>query len=59
MKLKQDLVRDIVLAIEADTSSLEDTIFLELNNGKSQEISYHVMLLYEAGLLVGQNESLL
>lgn len=59
MKLKKDLVRDILLAVEADSSSPEKSILLELESGTSQEIAYHVMLLHEAGLLFGQDESVL
>jgi hypothetical protein len=52
-------VRDIMLAVEADISSPEESISPELDNGTSQEIAYHVMRLHEAGLLAGQDESVL
>ena len=48
-----------MLAVEADISSPEESISPELDNGTSQEIAYHVMRLHEAGLLAGQDESVL
>ena len=52
-------MRDIMLAVEADTSRSEDSMSVELDNGTSQRIAYHVLLLYEAGLIAGQDESVL
>ncbi|QIB50071.1 MULTISPECIES: DUF2513 domain-containing protein [Pseudomonas] len=57
MKLDKDLVREILLAVEA--SSPGESITLSLENRTDQEISYHVLLLHEAGLLVGQDASVL
>lgn len=49
MKVDKDLVRDILLAVEAHDEP-EGLIALEINN-PSLIISYHVRLLDEAGLL--------
>lgn len=46
-------------AVEADTCSPEDSIFPQLGNGTPQEIAYPVMRLHEAGLLAGQDKSVL
>lgn len=57
MKLDKDLVREILLAIEASDHSPEESITLSLENRTPQEVSYHVMLLNEAGFLIGQDAS--
>nr|WP_176704158.1 DUF2513 domain-containing protein [Pseudomonas sp.]QDK64831.1 hypothetical protein pA16J1_p17 [Pseudomonas sp.] len=57
MKLDQDLVREILLAVEDTSHSPEESITLTLENRTSQEVSYHVMLLDEAGFLVGNDAS--
>ncbi len=59
MKLDKDLVREILLAVEASTHSPEQSISLSLENWTAQEISYHVLLLHEANLLVGRDASVL
>lgn len=59
MKLDKDLVREILLAVEDSDHSPEESIVLSLNNRTPQEVSYHVMLLHEAGLLVGRDASVL
>lgn len=59
MKLDKDLVREILLAVEDSSHSPDETITLSLDSHTPQEISYHVMLMHEAGLLVGRDASVL
>ncbi|KPX27187.1 MULTISPECIES: DUF2513 domain-containing protein [Pseudomonas] len=54
MKLDKDLVREILLAIEAYAEP-EGLIVLEIDDRPSEEVSYHVRLLDEAGLLAALN----
>lgn len=54
MKLDKDLVRDILLAIEAYDEP-EGLIELHIDDRSPEEISYHVRLLDEAGLLAALN----
>lgn len=60
MKRDFDLVRDILLSIE-DGKDANGHGFMRLNiPGRSQEeVSYHVGLLYEAGLVDAANSSAL
>jgi hypothetical protein len=57
MQLDKDLVREILLAVEASDHSPEEGITLSLENRTPQEVSYHVMLLSEAGFIIGQDAS--
>lgn len=50
MMLNKDLIREILLAVEADAEP-EGLIVLEMNNFSAKMISYHVRWLDEAGLL--------
>ena len=50
MKLNKDLVRKILLAVEAHEEP-EGLVALEMNKPSAEMISYHVRLLDEAGLL--------
>ncbi|NNJ16344.1 DUF2513 domain-containing protein [Pseudomonas putida CSV86] len=50
MKLDKDLVRDILLAVEAHDEP-DSWLPLEIPGKSDTETSYHVMLLAEAGLL--------
>lgn len=59
MKLDKDLVREILLAIEASNESPETVKHLDLEGRTQNEISYHVMLLDEAGLVIGQDATYL
>lgn len=59
MKLDKDLVREILLAIEASSDSPETGKHLDLEGRTQNEISYHIMLLDEAGLVVGQDATFL
>ena len=60
MKRDIDLVRDILLSIE-DGKDADGRGFMRLNiPGRSrEEVSYHVGLLYEAGLVEAANSSTL
>nr|WP_240997926.1 DUF2513 domain-containing protein [Pseudomonas viridiflava] len=49
MKLDKDLVREILLAIEASDKAPDSWIDLTIENRDDDEVSYHVMLLHEAG----------
>ena len=55
MKLDKDLVREILLAIEASDQTPDSWIDLAIDSHSEDEVSYHVMLLHEAGLIVAQD----
>ena len=55
MKLDKDLVREILLAIEASDQTPDSWIDLAIDSHSEDEFSYHVMLLHEAGLIVAQD----
>ena len=57
MKLDKDLVREILLAIEANSEDPVGCITLNLEDRDALEVSYHVMLLHEAGLILGTDSS--
>lgn len=57
MKLDKDLLREILLAVEDSSHSPEESVTLWLENRTPQEVFYHVMLLNEAGLLIGKDAS--
>lgn len=59
MKLDKDLVREILLAIEADTTDPKKGIDLKIEKLSPQIISYHVELLTEAGFLVSRDHAYL
>ena len=54
MKLEKELVREILLAIEAYDKPPLGWVELKLNERDPELVSYHVMLLDEAGLIQGQ-----
>lgn len=54
MQLDKDLVREILLAVEAHDEP-EGLIVLTIEDHSPEEVSYHVMHLNEAGLLVALN----
>jgi hypothetical protein len=51
MKREQDLIREILLAVEANDKNPLDWIELKIANYTKRQISYHVHLLDEAGYL--------
>lgn len=55
MKLDKDLVREILLAVEASDKTPDSWIDLALESHSNDEVSYHVMLLHEAGFIVAQD----
>ncbi|MGS7761400.1 DUF2513 domain-containing protein, partial [Escherichia coli] len=55
MKLDKDLVREILLAIEASKNDPKEEIDLVLKNRSPREISYHVLLLTEAGFVLSRD----
>ncbi|QHG68240.1 DUF2513 domain-containing protein [Pseudomonas putida] len=57
MRLNKELVREILLAVEASEKSPRSWINLSSEGHGEEVIAYHVMLLDEAGLLVGQDLS--
>lgn len=59
MKLDQDLVREILLAVEANKNDPKKGIDLVLKDRSSGEISYHVELLTEAGFLLSRDAAYL
>jgi len=57
MKRDMDLVREILLKVEESTNDPRGFITLDLPGRSPQEVSYHVMLLSEAGWLEASNHS--
>jgi hypothetical protein len=55
MKLDKDLVREILLAIEANDDEPTGWIVLEIEGHSPTHVSYHVQLLDEAGYLEAQD----
>ncbi|WP_456293247.1 DUF2513 domain-containing protein [Pseudomonas sp. AK106] len=55
MKLDKDLVREILLAIEASTKTPDSWIDLAIEGHSEDEVSYHVMLLHEARFIEAQD----
>ena len=55
MKLDKDLVREILLAVEASKNDPKEGIDLVLKNRSPREISYHVLLLTEAGFILSRD----
>lgn len=55
MKLEKELVRKILLAIEAHEGSPYDGVALEFDEYSERQVGYHVMLLVEAGYVVGED----
>ena len=51
MKRDMDLVREILLAIEASDDDPRAWIELDLPGRSKRELSYHVMLIHGAGLI--------
>lgn len=51
MKRDMDLIRDVLIAVEDDSNDPNSWIDIELPEHNSLEISYHIMLLDQAGLL--------
>lgn len=54
MKLDKDLVREILLAIEAHDQPPLGWMTLKLDGHDPELVSYHVMLLHEAGFILGE-----
>jgi len=52
LKLDKELVREILLAVEAHDEAL-GWMTLSIDGRAAKDVSYHVMLLDEAGLVVG------
>ena len=57
MKLDKELVREILLAVEASEEDPRASISLVVEGKTPMVVSYHVMLLHDAGLLVGQSHN--
>lgn len=55
MKRDMDLVREILLATEASETDPRAWVDIELEGRQKNEVSYHVQLLGEAGMLVVQD----
>lgn len=55
MQLDKDLVREILLAVEASKEDPSGWTQLNLEGREALEVSYHVMLLHEAGFIVGDD----
>jgi hypothetical protein len=59
MKLEKELVRKILLKVEDFEGETYDGVPLEFEDYTERQIAYHVMLLIEAGYLVGEDLSTL
>ncbi len=57
MKRDMDLIREILIATEASSKNPLGWVDIEIPGRTSTEIAYHVMLLDDAGLIVGQDLS--
>ena len=54
MKLDKDLLREILLAIEANDQPPLGWMTLKIDGQAPELVSYHVMLLHEAGFILGE-----
>lgn len=54
MRLDKDLIREILLAVEASNHDPSGWMELEIPGHTPEEVSYHVQLLDEAGFLEAQ-----
>ncbi|KPC37888.1 Uncharacterized protein AC509_2035 [Pseudomonas amygdali pv. morsprunorum] len=57
MQLNKELVREILLAIEADEATPQGWIDIEIDGHSAEKVAYHVLLLHEGGMLVAQDLS--
>ena len=57
MKLDKELVREVLLAIESSDHDPDDSIEVTVEGRSGREVSYHLMLLHEAGLVLGEDLS--
>lgn len=57
MKLEKELVRGILLAVESHEGSVYEAVPLAFDDFSDRHVAYHVMLLCEAGYLVGEDLS--
>jgi Hypothetical protein (DUF2513) len=57
MKRNMELIRDILLAVEASDHDLWGWMHLKIADHSPEELSYHVQLLAEAGFLEAQELS--
>jgi len=57
MRFEKDMVREILLAIEASDTDPRELINLEIPGRSSEEVAYHVQLLAEAGFIEAQELS--
>jgi DNA-binding transcriptional ArsR family regulator len=55
MRLDKDLVREILLAVEANDDDPRGWIVLQVEGYSQSHVSYHVQLLHEAGYLEAQD----
>jgi hypothetical protein len=55
MRLEKELVRKILLAIEASEGSPYEGVELEIDGWTQDQIGYHVMLLAEANYLIAED----
>jgi len=57
MRLDQDLIREMLLVIEASDKSPQHWVQIDVPPHSAEVISYHVHLLYEAGIIDAQDAS--
>lgn len=59
MKRDLDLVREILFAVEENAGNPLGSVELNIENHSQQELSYHIMLLDQAGLIRAEDCSVL
>lgn len=57
MKLDKDLVRELLLVIEASDHDPRGWIAPEVDSRTPMEISYHIMMMHDAGLILGLEQN--
>jgi len=57
LRLDKELIRQILLAVEESDQTPDSWIDLEFDDQTHSVVSYHVMLLHEAGLLAAKDLS--
>lgn len=55
MRLDKDLIRKILLAVEASDRTPGQGVDIEIEGVSDEEVGYHVLLLSEAGYLVAED----
>jgi len=57
MKRDWDVIREVLLDVEAIDPNVSNGIYYKINNDNEQRTAEHAMLLFKAGFLEGRNHS--